>query len=242
MKRKALMILVVAALMLPIVAIPAGAATQTQIDQAIQDGLAWLATQQNSDGSFGSGYSFANTAAAVLAFENEGHFPGGGTEYSDEVEKGLDYIFVYDGREDHPLNRRYNPVGEVVVPSLRWEVNLDPRAREVRLDPDQIRRVLINLLDNAMDATEQHGPIVLATRYDPFLRIAVLEVVDQGSGISKDMRERIFEPYTSTKKGGTGLGLAIVKTIVADHNGYIRVRDNKPQGTCFVLEFPIPVA
>jgi two-component system nitrogen regulation sensor histidine kinase NtrY len=97
-------------------------------------------------------------------------------------------------------------------------------------------------LDNAIDAAGNQGPIVLRTRYDPFLRIAVLEVVDQGSGISKDMRERIFEPYTSTKKGGTGLGLAIVKTIVADHNGYIRVRDNTPRGTRFVLEFPIPVA
>jgi len=118
----------------------------------------------------------------------------------------------------------------------------DPSLPRLLLDPDQIRRVLINLLDNAMDAAEQGRPIVLATRYDPFLRIVVLEVIDQGSGISKEMRERIFEPYTSTKKGGTGLGLAIVKTIVADHNGYIRVRDNKPQGTRFVLEFPIPIA
>ncbi len=118
----------------------------------------------------------------------------------------------------------------------------DPSLPRLRLDPDQIRRVLINLLDNAMDAAEQERPIVLSTRYDPFLRFVVLEVIDQGIGISKEMRERIFEPYTSTKKGGTGLGLAIVKTIVADHNGYIRVRDNQPQGTRFVLEFPIPVA
>jgi hypothetical protein len=74
----------------------AEAATQTEIDTAIADGLAWLATQQLSDGRFGSGqYPVAYTAAAVLAFENEGHFPGGGTEYSDEVEKGLDFIFQY---------------------------------------------------------------------------------------------------------------------------------------------------
>ncbi|MCP5522494.1 MAG: hypothetical protein H7A46_13200 [Verrucomicrobiales bacterium] len=71
------------------------AATQSQIDQAIQDGLAWLATQQNGSGSFGaSGGAFplAWTAAAVLAFENEGHFPGGGTLYSGNVERGLDFI------------------------------------------------------------------------------------------------------------------------------------------------------
>ena len=126
--------------------------------------------------------------------------------------------------------------------SIQFTLEEDDNLPRLLLDPDQIRRVLINLLDNAMDATCDHGPIVLGTRYDPFLRIAVLEVVDQGTGISKEMRERIFEPYTSTKKGGTGLGLAIVKTIVADHNGYIRVRDNTPQGTRFVLEFPIPVA
>jgi two-component system nitrogen regulation sensor histidine kinase NtrY len=126
--------------------------------------------------------------------------------------------------------------------SIPFDFEEDTSLPRLLLDPDQIRRALINLLDNAMDATDRHGPILLATRYDPFLRIAVLEVVDQGSGISREMRERIFEPYTSTKKGGTGLGLAIVKTIVADHNGYIRVRDNTPQGTRFVLEFPIPLA
>ena len=118
----------------------------------------------------------------------------------------------------------------------------DGRLPRLFLDPDQIRRALINLLDNAMDATEEQGPIVVRTHYDPFLRIGVLEVLDQGTGISKAIRERIFEPYTSTKKGGTGLGLAIVKTIVSDHNGYIRVRDNTPRGTRFILEFPIPVA
>jgi two-component system nitrogen regulation sensor histidine kinase NtrY len=126
--------------------------------------------------------------------------------------------------------------------SIPFSFQEDPSLPRLLLDPDQIRRVLINLLDNAVDATDHLGPILLLTRFDPFLRIGVLEVVDEGAGISKEMRERIFEPYTSTKKGGTGLGLAIVKTIVADHNGYIRVRDNKPKGTRFVLEFPIPLA
>ena len=125
--------------------------------------------------------------------------------------------------------------------SIQFTFEEDAALPRLLLDPDQIRRVLFNLLDNAIDANGNQGPILLRTRYDPFLRIAVLEVVDQGIGISKDMRERIFEPYTSSKKGGTGLGLAIVKTIVADHNGYIRVRDNTPRGTRFVLEFPIPV-
>ena len=71
------------------------AATDAEVNDAIQGGLAWLATQQNpTHGYFGSGPTLANTSAAVLAFENEGHFPGGGTDYSSHVEKGLDYLFT----------------------------------------------------------------------------------------------------------------------------------------------------
>jgi PKD repeat protein len=97
---------------------PANAATEGEIDDAIQDGLAWLASQQRADGSFGQAgwdYYLANTATVVLAFQNEGHFAGGGSEYSDEVGKGLDYIFQfghkiginkqtygYAGRNDDP--------------------------------------------------------------------------------------------------------------------------------------------
>ncbi len=96
MKSKSILIIFVMVIMLAITLAPAGAATQLEIDQAITDGLAWQATQQNADGSFGSGPNrVAYTAAAVLAFENEGHFPGGGSAYSTHVEKGLDFIFGY---------------------------------------------------------------------------------------------------------------------------------------------------
>jgi len=92
---------------------PAQAASQAEINTSIQNGLAWLASVQNANGSFGSGYLLANTATAVLAMENEGHFPGGGTLYSANVEKGLDYIFtfaaqvsidtqIYGGKNDNP--------------------------------------------------------------------------------------------------------------------------------------------
>lgn len=108
------------------------------------------------------------------------------------------------------------------------------------LDADQIRRVLINLLDNAVDATGGVGRVEISSRYDPFLHMGILEVADDGAGIPREIRGKLFEPYTSSKKSGTGLGLAIVKSIVSDHNGYIRVRDNQPRGTRFVLEFPVP--
>ena len=125
--------------------------------------------------------------------------------------------------------------------SMRFTWNGDAKLPSLMLDPDQIRRVLNNLLDNAVDASSEGGRVVLSTRFEPFLRIAVLEIADEGSGIPRELRDRIFDPYMSGKKGGTGLGLVIAKTIISDHNGYIRVRENKPHGTRFFLEFPVPV-
>ena len=66
-----------------------------------------------------------------------------------------------------------------------------------------------------------------------------LEIADNGVGMTPEVQARLFEPYFSTKTDGTGLGLAIVSAIVADHNGFIRVRDNAPRGSRFILEFPV---
>jgi two-component system, NtrC family, nitrogen regulation sensor histidine kinase NtrY len=107
------------------------------------------------------------------------------------------------------------------------------------LDGDQIKRVLINLLDNAVAALENDGCIVLRTEYKPKLNMVTVEVADNGCGVPPELKPRIFDPYVSTKKDSTGLGLAIVSTIIADHGGYIRVRDNQPRGTCFVIELPV---
>lgn len=108
----------------------------------------------------------------------------------------------------------------------------------IRLDRDQIKRVLINLLDNAIAAIDEKGEIRIETRYDQELRMVTLTLADTGHGIAPEDRPRLFEPYFSTKKSGTGLGLAIVTTIVADHGGFIRFKDNEPKGTVFIIEFP----
>jgi two-component system nitrogen regulation sensor histidine kinase NtrY len=79
----------------------------------------------------------------------------------------------------------------------------------------------------------------VSTALDAQSGVVTLEVSDNGPGIPPALRTRIFEPYFSTRKGGTGLGLAIVSAIVADHHGFVRVRDNPPRGSRFVLEFPI---
>ena len=108
----------------------------------------------------------------------------------------------------------------------------------LELDREQIKRVLINLLDNAVAAVDENGEIQISTAYDRARSSVYLEVADNGCGLEPEVRARIFEPEFSTKKQGTGLGLTIVNQIVEDHRGYIRVRPNEPRGTRFVIEFP----
>ncbi len=109
----------------------------------------------------------------------------------------------------------------------------------VELDREQIKRALFNLLDNAVASLGGNGRIEIATRFDEAFGMVRLEVADEGEGIAREDRGRIFEPYYSTKEDGTGLGLSIVGTIVADHRGYVRVRQNQPRGTRFIIELPV---
>lgn len=103
-------------------------------------------------------------------------------------------------------------------------------------DPDQLRRVLINLLDNAFEATAAPGEIEVEL-HGTAERVEIA-VRDNGRGIPEAQREKLFLPFFSTKGRGTGLGLAIVHRIVADHHGSVRVEDNAPHGTVFVVDLP----
>jgi two-component system nitrogen regulation sensor histidine kinase NtrY len=111
----------------------------------------------------------------------------------------------------------------------------------LNIDREQIKRVMINLIKNSLAAIEKEGEIRIETGFDPKLQMVRLEVSDNGSGIPEEDKGRLFEPYFSTKKTGTGLGLTIVNAIISDHNGYIRVRDNQPRGTTFLIELPVRV-
>jgi two-component system nitrogen regulation sensor histidine kinase NtrY len=106
-------------------------------------------------------------------------------------------------------------------------------------DAEQIKRCLINLLDNAVAVLPEGGKIDIVLALDDERENVFLKVYDNGPGISKENKLKLFEPYFSTKKTGTGLGLAIVSTIVSDHNGYIRVQDNEPSGSVFIIELPL---
>jgi len=122
---------------------------------------------------------------------------------------------------------------------IHFQLQTDPDLPAFSLDREQIKRVAINLLDNAVAAVNGNGLITVETSFNKDLKIATLKISDNGCGIPAEDKPRLFEPYFSTKKSGTGLGLAIVSTIISDHNGYIRVRDNEPQGTHFIVELPI---
>jgi len=123
--------------------------------------------------------------------------------------------------------------------NIDFDFSQDPKVPIFNLDRDQIKRVVINLLDNAVSASDGEGRIELESSFNETLQMATFAVADYGCGIPPEDKPRLFEPYFSTKKSGTGLGLAIVSSIISDHNGYIRVRDNHPRGTRFIVELPV---
>lgn len=123
--------------------------------------------------------------------------------------------------------------------AVKIELKLAGDLPTINLDKGQIKRVFINLLENAVDAIGKDGTIEVSTDYEKKKNIIRVEVADNGPGIPPKDMARLFEPYFSTKKGGTGLGLAIVDTIMKDHKGTIRVRKNSPYGTRFILGLPL---
>jgi two-component system nitrogen regulation sensor histidine kinase NtrY len=112
---------------------------------------------------------------------------------------------------------------------------------KTNLDPAQIKRVMINLLENAVAAVNKtDGRIEVRTAYDGNRHRALVEVSDNGAGIPPAYKGKMFEPYFSTKRSGSGLGLAIVSSIIADHHGQLNVYDNRPHGTVVAFELPVP--
>ena len=108
----------------------------------------------------------------------------------------------------------------------------------MEVDPNQIKRSVLNLVDNAVEAVGESGEVLVETIWLPDARRARIAVADTGPGIAGEDKERLFVPYFSTKATGMGLGLAIVHQIVTDHGGTIWVEDNLPQGSRFVIELP----
>ncbi|HVO43924.1 MAG TPA: ATP-binding protein, partial [Aggregatilineales bacterium] len=124
---------------------------------------------------------------------------------------------------------------------IQVQAMLAPDLPCVLADPEAVKRVIANLVDNAAEAMT--GALIRQIQISTSLvasRDAVeITVADTGHGVTQELKERLFLPYFSTKKRGTGLGLAIVSRIIEDHRGSIRVEENRPVGTRFVVELPI---
>lgn len=132
-----------------------------------------------------------------------------------------------------------------LIQAKRYQAKLEqyvaPDVKTVRCDPILIEQVLLNLLRNGMEAATglpDRMPIVTLTVYKDVKGNVVFEVADNGRGISKEAREKVFNPFYSTKKSGMGMGLNICRTIVEMHHGRLTIDDNLHEGTIFTLMLP----
>ena len=124
-------------------------------------------------------------------------------------------------------------------PALALKTALAPDLPTLEVDPDQIKRAVLNLVDNAVEAVSGAGEVTVETRFLPETKRVRIVVSDDGVGIPPEDKDKLFLPYFSTKAAGMGLGLAIVHQIVTDHGGSIWVEDNAPKGSRFVIELPV---
>lgn len=116
---------------------------------------------------------------------------------------------------------------------------LDAGLPETVADPQQLQQVFLNLFLNAADATPEGGAITIRTAYDTIKNAIIIELKDTGKGIPPELRERIFQPFFTTKRKGTGLGLAVSKRLVEENGGTITVMDNDAGGAIFRIMLPV---
>jgi len=126
--------------------------------------------------------------------------------------------------------------------NIGLDVSVANELPPVMLDAEQMKRVFVNLIENASEAFaagQKDRHISVTLRHDPARDIVIAEVSDNGKGIPPSDLQKLFQPYFSTKGRGTGLGLAIVNRIIAEHHGKIHVSANQPQGAKFTVEVPV---
>jgi signal transduction histidine kinase len=123
--------------------------------------------------------------------------------------------------------------------SIQLVFHLSDQPTEVQGDPEQLQQVLLNLVINAFESIGTQGMIDVEISNKPDSSLAMIRVCDTGQGIAPEMKERLFEPYVSTKSTGTGLGLAISRRIVEEHGGTITGENQATQGACFTVTLPM---
>jgi two-component system nitrogen regulation sensor histidine kinase NtrY len=120
-----------------------------------------------------------------------------------------------------------------------FDLSLSPDVpSSIQIDPEQMRRAFINLLDNAVEAMDKKGKIKIKTSFDKVNQRVGIEISDSGPGIPITEKDKLFLPHFSTKKKGTGLGLAIVNQVISEHSGTIEAENLRPHGARFVIQIP----
>ena len=194
----------------------------------------------------------AQMAEDPHAEENQGYAKIA-LEELDRVEKAISHLLRFARHEDvEPRSMDLTVAVESALETLRERVehsavrverDLAPEGR-MRGDPEKIRRVLINLFTNGLDAIEAAAPpdprLVVETGRNLAGTEAWVRVRDNGVGIEPDRLERVFNPFHTSKDSGTGLGLALSKKLVEAHGGTIEIRSEPGEGTEVVLSFPLP--
>jgi signal transduction histidine kinase len=123
--------------------------------------------------------------------------------------------------------------------SVLYDLAPDYELPQIAADRDKLQQVLLNLINNSLDAMPDGGKITIATRYDRKMSRAAVEFFDSGSGIEAEMTEQIFEPMWTTKSTGSGFGLSIVREIISEHGGEIEPVLVPGRGACFVISLPL---
>ncbi len=122
---------------------------------------------------------------------------------------------------------------------IEFCVELDDDLPVLNFDREQLKRVCVNLFDNAIQAMNHTGRVWVSSKYDTKRKRAIVSVADEGVGITPEDQEKLFVPYFTRKKTGTGLGLAIVRRIITDHDGQIQAGNNQPKGAVFTFDLPV---
>ncbi len=121
----------------------------------------------------------------------------------------------------------------------KLKITLNSDLPPVKADPEQIKRVFVNLIDNAFESMDNEGVVRIEGEYNTVNQMVEISVKDRGKGIDPEDRDQLFVPYFSTKEEGAGLGLAIVNRIIQDHDGRITVTENNPRGSVFTVKLPV---
>lgn len=126
-----------------------------------------------------------------------------------------------------------------IYSNITFNANLDVDIPMlVKMDVEQMKRIFVNIIDNAIESMEEKGTLEIFSKYNKESQFIRIEIADDGPGISDEDKQKLFTPYFSNKSSGTGLGLAIAHNIIDEHNGIISIEDNTSQGARFIIEIP----